>query len=223
MLPVRYWFCANETMNFRGPLETLSWRIAMKAKPTKHPGEVVLELDRDDEPLLEAANKVPASAPFQLKQILVPIDFSDCSKKALRYAVPLAKQHGAALTLLYVVVLPSYYGVGDGGGFNYASFEPDFISIQAEMRASGEKQLSTLKADEVRGEVETLSLVRTGAPAIEIIEVARSLPADLIVISTHGRTGLKHVWLGSVAEHVVRRAPCPVLVVREQEREFVAI
>jgi len=193
----------------------------MKAKPTKHPGEVVLELNRRDEPLLAAADKSRASSPFRLKKILVPIDFSDCSKKALRYALPLAKQYGAALTLLYVVVVPSYYGVGDAGGFNYASFEPDFSSIEAELRAGGEKQLSALAVDELRDEVESLALVRTGAPAIEIIEVARSLPADLIVISTHGRTGLKHVWLGSVAEHVVRRAPCPVLVVRELEHEFV--
>jgi nucleotide-binding universal stress UspA family protein len=61
-----------------------------------------------------------------------------------------------------------------------------------------------------------------GSPTLEIVEMARSLPADLIVISTHGRTGLKHVVLGSVAEHVVRRAPCPVLVVREEEHEILA-
>jgi nucleotide-binding universal stress UspA family protein len=57
---------------------------------------------------------------------------------------------------------------------------------------------------------------------VEIIEAARSLPADLIVISTHGRTGLKHVFLGSVTEHVVQRAPCPVFVVREREHEILA-
>ena len=193
----------------------------MKAKPTKHPGEVVLELNRRDEPLLAAADKNPALSPFQLKKILVPIDFSDCSRKALRYAIPLAKQHGAAITLLYVVVVPSYFGVGDGGGFNYAAFEPDFISIEAEIRASGSKQLAALATNEVRAEVSADTLVQTGSPAVEIIAAAKSLPADLIVISTHGRTGLKHVWLGSVAEHVVRRAPCPVLVVREREHEFV--
>lgn len=65
-------------------------------------------------------------------------------------------------------------------------------------------------------------LVRSGSPAFEIIEVAKFLPADVIVISTHGRTGLKHMLLGSVTERVVSRAPCPVLVVREREREFIA-
>jgi nucleotide-binding universal stress UspA family protein len=191
----------------------------MKAKPSKNSGEVVLELNRRDEPLLAAAGKGPVASSFRLKKILVPVDFSDCSKKALRYAIPLARQHEAAVTLLYVVAVPTWPGTGDGGGFNY-SFEPDFTAMEADMRASGGRQLSALAEEEARREVSTDTLVRTGSAAIEIIEAAKSLPADLIVISTHGRTGLKHVWLGSVAEHVVRRAPCPVLVVREREHEF---
>jgi nucleotide-binding universal stress UspA family protein len=105
--------------------------------------------------------------------------------------------------------------VGEYGGFNYAALE-------AEMRASGDKQLAALAADEVRGEVPADTLIRSGSPAAEIIAVAQTLPADLIVISTHGRTGLKHVVVGSVTEHVVRHAPCPVLVVRESEHEFLA-
>ena len=185
----------------------------MKVKPTRHPGEVLLELNRRDEPIMAAASLKANLSPFRLKKILVPIDFSDCAKKALRYAIPLAKQHEADLTLLYVV--PTNYAVGEYGGIDYASLE-------AEMRASGEKELSTLVVDEVRGEVPADTLVRTGSPGIEVIEVAKSLPADLIVISTHGRTGLKHVLLGSIAEAVVRRAPCPVLVVREREHEFLA-
>lgn len=185
----------------------------MKAKPTKHPGEVVLELSRRDEPLLAAASERASTSPFKLKNILVPVDFSDCAKKALRYAIPLAKQHESAITLLYVV--PANYAIGEYGGIDYASLE-------AEMRASGDKQLGVLAVDEVRGEVSADTLIRSGAPAVEIIEVAKSLPADLIVISTHGRTGLKHVFLGSVTEHVVRHASCPVLVVREHENEFLA-
>jgi len=90
------------------------------------------------------------------------------------------------------------------------------------MREGGEKELAKLSADEMRREVAVEALVRTGSPAVEIIEVARSLPADLIVISTHGRTGLTHVLLGSVAEHVVQRAPCPVFVVREEEHEILS-
>ena len=185
----------------------------MKAKPTKHPGEVVFELSRRDEPLMTAASRSAPALLFRLKRILVPIDFSECSKKALRYAVALAKEHEAAITLLYAV--PTHYAVGEYGGINYAALEGD-------MRASGDKQLSALVVDEVRGEVAADRLVRTGSAPAEIIEVARSLPADLIVISTHGRTGLKHMFLGSVTEYVVRHAPCPVLVVREREHEFLA-
>ena len=77
----------------------------MKAKPTTKPGGVVLELNRRDEPLMTAASTT--ASPFRMKRILVPIDFSDCAKKALQYAIPLAKEHQAALTLLYVVP-PSY-------------------------------------------------------------------------------------------------------------------
>jgi len=185
----------------------------MKARRTGNPGEVTLELNRRDEPLMDAATRTAVKSPFTLKRILVPIDFSDCSKKALQYALPLAKEHEAAITLLYVVA-PAY-GAGEYGAIDYAQLE-------ASMREGGEKELARLIVDEVRGEVSADPLVCVGSPSVNIIEVARSLPADLIVISTHGRTGLKHVLLGSVAEHVVQRAPCPVFVVREHEHEILA-
>src|SRR6186713_2625063 len=95
----------------------------MKAKPSKYPGKVVLEINRRDDPLLAAASNGPATSPFRLKRILVPIDFSDCSKKALQYALPLAKQHRAAITLLYVV--PPSYAVGEYGGIDYTSLEAE--------------------------------------------------------------------------------------------------
>ena len=187
------------------------WWI-MKARPTNEPGGMVLEMDRRDEPLMAAATGA-APTLFRLKRILVPIDFSDCAKKALRYAIPLAKEHEAAITLLYVV--PPSYQVGEYGGFDYAC-------LQAAAQADSERELAALTVDEVRGQVPVETLVRAGSPAFEIIETAKSLPADVIVISTHGRTGLKHVLLGSVTENVVRHAPCPVLVVREREHEFLA-
>jgi nucleotide-binding universal stress UspA family protein len=186
----------------------------MKARPTHSPGEVTLELNRRDEPLMDAATRTAATSPFNLKHILVPIDFSDCSKKALAYALPLAKEHHAFLTLLYVA--ERAYNAGGYGAIDYPRLE-------ASMKDGGETELAKLAADEVRGQVSTDTLVRLGSPAREIIDAARGLPADLIVISTHGRTGLKHVFLGSVAEYVVQRAPCPVFVVREREREILAL
>lgn len=179
----------------------------MKAKPTKIPGEVVLELNRRDESMLAAAG---ASA-LRIRQILVPIDFSDCSRKALQYAIALARQHKAAITLAYI--MPNITTLGEYGGIDYSA-------ITKEMREEAERRLATMVVDEVRGVVVTDTVVRPGSPASEIIAVASKLPADLIVVATHGRGGLKHAFLGSVAERIVRHAPCPVLVVRENERDF---
>ena len=185
----------------------------MKAKPTNKPGTVTLELNRRDEPLMDSATQTAVKSPFKIKHILVPIDFSDCSKKALPYALPLAKEHKAALTLLYVVA-PAY-GAGESGAVDYARLE-------ASMKESGAKELNKLVVDEVGGDTSADTLVCVGSPSREIIEMARNLPADLIVISTPGRPGLKHVSLGSVAENVVQCAPCPVFVVREREHEILA-
>ena len=183
----------------------------MKAKPDHGTGEVVLEMKPAEAAMLAAAS-APKPSPFRIKDILVPIDFSDCSKKALQYAIPLAQEHKATLTLLHVV--PPIYTMGEFGGIEYPQ-------LQAEMQENGHKALAKLNEEEVRGVVPTEALVRLGAPANEIVETARSLQSDLIVVSTHGRTGIKHLLLGSVAEHVVRRAPCPVMIVREREHEFV--
>ena len=184
----------------------------MKARPSHDPGTVTFELTRRDESLLDAATRTASNPALKLKRILVPIDFSDCSKKALQYALPLAKEHDAALTLLFVV--PPAYGTAEYGGIDYAQLE-------ASMKKGGAKALARLAREEVPEEVKVQTVVRVGSPTREIVEAARNLPADLIVLSTHGHTGLKHVFLGSVAEHVVQRAPCPVFVVREQERECV--
>jgi nucleotide-binding universal stress UspA family protein len=183
----------------------------MKVKPANKDGEVTLELNRKDDTLMAAATQSAVKSPFTIKQIMVPIDFSECSKKALPYALALAREHRADLTLLYVV--EPAYGAGEYGGIDYAQ-------IEASMREGGEKELARMAAEEVRGQVKAVTQVCVGNPARAIVETARDLPADLIVIATHGRTGLKHVLLGSVAEHVVQRAPCPVLVVRENEYEI---
>jgi universal stress protein A len=192
------------------PPFNLNQTHTMKARPAKKSGQVVLELNRRDEPLMKAAGA--SASPFSIKRILVPIDFSDGSKKALRYALPFAREHGAAITLLYVVA-PAY-GAGEYGSV-------DFAQLEAGLKRSGEKELTRLAA-ELAGKVPADTLVRVGSAASTIARVAADLNADMIIIATQGRTGLKHVLLGSVAENVVRRAPCPVLVVREREHEFIA-
>jgi nucleotide-binding universal stress UspA family protein len=125
----------------------------------------------------------------------------------------LAEQFGAELTLLYV--MPANYFVG-------SEFGPvDFPVPEAEWRESGEKELKALAERTVREDTAVATVVRQGQPVHEIVAFAQESKTDLIVLSTHGRTGLKHVLVGSVAENVVRYAPCPVLVVREHERDFV--
>ncbi|MCI0534682.1 MAG: universal stress protein [Verrucomicrobiales bacterium] len=184
----------------------------MKVKPTLKRGHVVVELDRKDEALL-VESAAPVSSPFQIKKILVPVDFSECSKKALQYALPFAKQFDATLTLLHVVQV-NYY-VGDFGTI-------DTALLETEMRKNGENQLADLRAKEVGKDLRCETVLRSGRVVSEIVDVAKQTETDLIILSTHGHTGLKHVLLGSVAENVVRHAPCPVLIVRQQEHDFIA-
>jgi len=165
-------------------------------------------------PIKPAAEEVIELVPALLKvnSILVPTDFSRESKKALQYAIPFARQFNAGIILLNV--LQSHYVAGEFGVV-------DFPTLETELKRSSQKQLTVLATKAARNQVPVKLVVRTGSPVAEIINVAGELNTDLIVLATHGHTGLKHVLLGSVAENVVRRAPCPVLVVREREREFV--
>jgi len=150
---------------------------------------------------------------LRIKSILVPIDFSTASKKALQYAVPFARQFGAKLTLLHVVEPVA---------------TPDFANSfplmmeNDKVKAASRGQLEhIIKEQAIAPKLVEKTLVRFGRSFHEIADAARTLKVDLIIISTHGYTGLKHALLGSTTERVVRHAPCPVLVVREREHEFV--
>lgn len=150
---------------------------------------------------------------LKIRRILVPIDFSSRSKKALEYAIPFAKQFGARLCLLYVG--PGYYLVPELAAV-------DLSTYQFTQRADAAAKLATFATREIPATFAVDLLVRNGQPALEIEDVAKEIDADLIIISTHGYSGIKHLWFGSIAEQVVRHASCPVLVVRESEREFLA-
>lgn len=141
----------------------------------------------------------------QLRHILVPFDFSEGAKLALEHAIGFARQFDARITLLHIVHLP-YFGSGFGPG--------DAASITARLESDASQQLDALAAEVKRQGVPAEALVRIGHPASDAVDVAQREGVALIVMGTHGRTGLKHVLLGSVAEHVVRHAPCPVLVIR---------
>jgi universal stress protein A len=185
----------------------------MKIKPTPKRGRVLVEVGREDEGLLSKGAEGGSARGFALRSILVPIDFSDCSRKALQYAVPLARQFGSRLMLVHV--MPVHYFVG-------SEFGPVDVPVpEVELRENSERALERLSREEIGAAVPVATRVCRGQPVQEIVAVAREERVDLILLSTHGHTGLKHVLLGSVTENVVRYAPCPVLVVRENQREFV--
>ena len=152
--------------------------------------------------------------PVCIKKILAPLDFSKSSEKALRYASALATQFQATLILVHVVEF-SFVGSEFGA--------VELSQIEADMRENARKQLKALEQKFVDSRLETKTIIASGRPSIEIIETAKDEAADLIIIATHGHSSLAHVILGSTVERVVRHASCPVLVVRETEREFVAI
>lgn len=158
-----------------------------------------------------------AGTGFGIKKVLVPVDFSEHSKKALSYAVAFAREFGAHLILI-TVVEPRVYPV-DTIIIPPAMEDATLMAVEA-ARESVRNIRNTI--DLPVGMVEE-PLVVTGRPYAEIVQEAARTNADLIIMATHGYTGLKHVYLGSVTERVVRHAPCPVLVVRDKEREFVEL
>ncbi|KAF0153268.1 MAG: uspa domain-containing protein [Ignavibacteria bacterium] len=147
-----------------------------------------------------------------IKKILVPIDFSDYSKTALKYAAQFAKQFDAKIFLIYVVEPMIYPADFSMGQIAIPSSDIDLTSRAVE-------ELKRLAAEIDNGlEIETI--IKTGKPFVEINDTANEENIDLIIIATHGHTGVEHLLFGSTAEKVVRKAPCPVLTLREPIKGF---
>ena len=143
-----------------------------------------------------------------IRRIVHATDFSPASRRAFRTAVTLAKSFNARLVLVNVMAAP-------------VAVTPDvylnaglFARIEHQMRRSSLDHLKRLAARANRTGVRVTVLLREGNAASEIVRAARSAHADLVVIGTHGRSGLSKFFLGSVAERVIRTAKCPVLTVR---------
>jgi nucleotide-binding universal stress UspA family protein len=181
----------------------------MKIKAARRSQDVVLEMEPQSSVL------PPISLPeVKLKKILVPIDFSEPSRKAMQYALSFGRQFNAEVLLLHVIEftpLPA----------------PPLAVVQdettrAKLHESSAKELAAWR-DSIRGQARVLASVRDGLSAhTEIVKAASEGNVDLIILGTQGRTGLAHLLIGSTAERVVRHAPCPVLVVREREHDFVS-
>ncbi|OHB71466.1 MAG: hypothetical protein A2W17_08550 [Planctomycetes bacterium RBG_16_41_13] len=152
-----------------------------------------------------------------INNILCPVDYSIYSEKALAYAIELATRFQAKLHLLHVLDI-RFLDVNN----------PELPYIPVTANIISEETIAMLKSrllksvsDETQGKISVEAIVIQGVPFTEIIRTARESNIDLIVIGTHGRTGLAHAVMGSVAEKVVRKAPCPVLTIRHPEHDFV--
>jgi nucleotide-binding universal stress UspA family protein len=148
-----------------------------------------------------------------LKRILVPTDFSESSGAALAYAREFAKTFGASLHLLHVIQDPYTQP------WAAESFPAPLAEMLADWQTQAGARLSALLPEHEQRDAVVATVV--GSPFHEIVRYASEHEIDLVVIGTHGRGALGHMLLGSVAEKVVRKAPCPVLTVRHPEREFV--
>lgn len=142
----------------------------------------------------------------EIKSILCPTDFSPASEKALAYGLSLARQTGSKITLLHVVQVPFFVGLEDGPGA--ASANEVFVE---EARREALERLRGEQKKHAQDGLDIDIVQLEGPPHERIVEAAKD--KDLLVMGTHGRTGLPHLLLGSVAERVVRMAPCPVLTV----------
>ncbi|RKY21063.1 MAG: universal stress protein [Planctomycetota bacterium] len=143
----------------------------------------------------------------EIKTILCPVDFSEHSRSALDQAEELARALGAQLVMLHVVA-PVLYPVA----FGAAPLTTENFEERAKQAAEQELQKVVAEVSE-RG-VPCSSLVGAGSPSQRIVELVKTNAIDLVVMATHGHTGLKHALLGSVAERVVRHCACPVLTVK---------
>lgn len=151
----------------------------------------------------------------QFKRIVCPVDFSEPSELALAQAATMAEQNGAELQVLTVVqpLTPAMFSDG------MLLAQPDSLPNQSEELA--QNLLSQLKTKLCGAVKDRTSLhVAVGVPFVEIVRHARECGADLIVMGSHGRTGIEHLMIGSVAERVVRKASCSVLVVRNGKHHF---
>ena len=151
-----------------------------------------------------------------LNRILVATDFGEAAEAALNYGRALARVFGASLTVLHVAedLLTASLGIeGFVGGY------PDF---QRSIEEGARKQLDTQLSEQDRTDLGAVAVLRTSSsPALTIVNYAKDTKSDLIIMGTHGRGAMAHLLMGSVAERVVRTAPCPVLTIKHPEHEFV--
>lgn len=149
----------------------------------------------------------------KVKRILCPVDFSETSDLALLYAISLARAYDAELEVVHVVAPPVTSLPGEHYLGNFVQ-----VDMKALATACHERVDSLLADAPCLEKLQVTPTVVCGNPYVEIIRIATEKAADLLVMGTHGRSGLEHLLIGSVAERVVRKAPCPVLTVKKPRK-----
>jgi len=147
---------------------------------------------------------------IEFGKILFPTDFSESAENAARYAVSIAQKYGSRLYVVHVVE-----------PFTYTTeFGLDYSAQYREMEATARRLLDDFVASLQKNLLHVEGVLLSGEPFVEIIRYAKREQVDLIIMGTHGRTGIEHILLGSVAEKVVRKSPCPVLTVKKTGMAF---
>lgn len=155
---------------------------------------------------------------IKIETILVPTDFSAFSKYALQYAIAFAQTFKARIILTHITPERDMNAIRSASVYMAGENLEELVK---QRKAADRKQLDEFIPPELKKGITVETIHRVGIPFMEIIKVAREKEVDLIVIATHGESGLSHILFGSVAEKVVRKAPCPVLSIRHPEHEFI--
>ena len=156
----------------------------------------------------------PALPVLHVQKVLVPIDFSTPCNKAFTYALGFARQFGSQIIMMHIIEPAGAVETEQSG-------VEGMPRNRSELALAEEKMQALADASPPDGNLQITSGIRRGVATHEIVQAAEELDVDLIIMATHGVRGWKHFGLGSTADRVARAAPCPVLVVREREREFI--
>ena len=145
----------------------------------------------------------------EIKRILFPVDFTENSSKVSPYVLSVSEKYDAEIYLLHVVVDFSQWGGYDISDIRMGRYQ----EFQEEAFKDAEKILERVCEEQLQGCIDFQKRILTGDPAKEILKIIESEDIDMVIMGTHGRKGLEHVFFGSVAENVLRKSPVPVLVI----------
>lgn len=144
----------------------------------------------------------------QINRVLIPVDFSENSQRAVNYGLSIARTYGAKVYMMHVISQRIVDAIHE---LSIKGYKGDFVEIMKDVRRDREKEMKALAASFEGIEIEFI--IKEGKPGPEIVDIAKELNVDLIVIGHQGRSALGSILLGSVAQYVVNHTPCPILVI----------